>query len=299
MKPDAALDRPTAPWNYGHWVKLLNVDLPGSTPFGTHQCREFEREWARDRTYKRWEEWGTFYGFSYHSGAMLGPTMINKDHPEKDPEPPLWRHFGQMYFDQILLILYIRVVLFRFSTQLSLISAEARDAGRGRWEEWGEEFERLRWNFALFTNLYQFPLLSNQQQGLEMYALARKGMDVDQLFLEVQQEVQGTNDYLMQRRSQDQARVSNELARTSTRLSILASFGLPVALALSFLGMSIVPINGDWLVDGLNRLLSIFARHEVSYPWGLFAWVLAISFVLYGLVLFWMKLWKRVKRGGA
>jgi hypothetical protein len=243
---------------------------------------------------------------------MLGPTMIDVKHPDKDPEPPLWRHFRQMYFDQVLLILYIRVVLFRFSTKLSLISKEARDAGRHRWEEWGTAFEKLRWDFALFTNLYQFPLLSNQQQGLEMYSLARKSMDVDELFREVQEEIQGTNDYLMQRRSQDQARISNELARTSqdqarisndiartsSHLSMLAAIVLPVALALSFLGMSIVPQHQNgWLEDGINWLLC-WSGIKVSGPWGLFFCVLVVFFVV-SIVLYKLtRFWKRIRPGG-
>ncbi len=296
-----ALGRPTAPWNYGHWVKLLNVDPPCSTLCDTHECRNFEREWARDRTYKRWEECGTFYGFSYHSGAMLGDTRIDKEHPEKEPEPPLWRHFGTMYFDQTLLILYIRVVLFRFSTRLSMISAQARDNGRRR-EKW-RDFESLRWDFALFTNLYQFPLLSNQQQGLEMYALARRSMDVDELFREVQQEIQATSDYLMQRCSQEQAVVSNKLTELSTRLSIIAAFILPAGLAFSFLGMSIVPQKGDRLVEGLNWLFSKIGAYKISDEWGLFAWVFLISLclclLLYGVSIGFMRFWKRIRPGGA
>ncbi|MGH8613413.1 MAG: hypothetical protein ACREYF_15710 [Gammaproteobacteria bacterium] len=62
----------------------------------------FEREWAKERTYRRWEEWGSYYGFNYHSGAMLGPPETN---------PPFWRHFAEVYFDQVLLLLYLRVSL--------------------------------------------------------------------------------------------------------------------------------------------------------------------------------------------
>lgn len=110
-----AADAP--PSDFGHWIKLLNVDQPakahpGKTPppsreelvRETHNSLRFEQDWAKQRTYLRWAELGTFYGFAYHSGAMLAAPM---------DEPPLWRHFGQMYFDQVLLLLYLRVTLFR------------------------------------------------------------------------------------------------------------------------------------------------------------------------------------------
>jgi hypothetical protein len=229
---------------------------------------------------------------------MLGPTMINKKYPEKTPDPPLWRHFREMYFDQVLLILYIRMVLFRFSTQLSLISAHARDSHHFSWSDWGEDFERLRQDFALFTNLYQFPLLSNQQQGIEMYALARKCMDVDDLFREVKEEIQGTTDYLMQKRAQEQADVSNRLAQTSSRLSWLGFIGLPVALGLSFLGMSIIPkYECTWVEGSINMLLSKLGPYEVSGEWELVFCVLAAFFIFSFSLLGVIKLGEWIKGG--
>ena len=216
---------------FGHWIKLLNVDEPGETPDKTHESTEFERNWARERSYHRWEEQGTFYGFNYHCGAMLGP-------PSKPPEaPPLWQHFGHMYFDQTLLLLYLRVGSFSFSRQLSCISAQARDTTaarcKGRIRRVAAAFQGLRWDFALFTNLYEFPLLSNQQQGLEMYEKARESMDVRQLFREIQEEIRSSHEYLEVRAGQEQTHMS-------TRLTVVATMGLALGLATSFLGMNII-----------------------------------------------------------
>jgi hypothetical protein len=208
--------------NYGHWIKLLNVDSPADTSASTHESMEFEREWAKERTYHRWEEWGSFYGFSYHSGAAMLP-------PFKEPENvPLWKHWGMMYFDMFLLLLYVRVTLFRFSNQLTTISSEARGKGSAEIEKWCSNFEDLRWEFALFTNLYQFPLISNQQQGLEMYALARKCLDVDDLYKEIQSEIQSSHEFLQQRQQNKQ---SNRLMG----LTWVATIGLSISIALAFM----------------------------------------------------------------
>lgn len=206
---------------YGHWIKLLNVDSPGDTPQGTHSTRKFERDWADRHTYQRWEEYGTFYGFTPHSGAMLSSPI---------EEPPLWQHFRQMYFDQILLLLYVRTTLFRFSEELTRISAKARDLGSNQ-DAWRKDFERLRWDFALFTNLYQFPLLSNQQQAVEMYGLAREAMDIEELFGEVQSEIHGSHEYLVMLNEQRQAEMA-------TLLTVVATFGLALGLASGILGMN-------------------------------------------------------------
>ena len=37
------------PRNFGHWIKLLNVDMPRETPADTHTSSEFERAWAEER----------------------------------------------------------------------------------------------------------------------------------------------------------------------------------------------------------------------------------------------------------
>lgn len=216
--------------SFGHWIKLLNADAPGSHPAATHHSTQFEQDWAKKRTYHRWEEFGTFYGFNYHCGAMLGPPL-----GKKKPEPELWRHFGGIYFDQTLLLLYLRVGSFRFSRRLGRMSADARDA-RERTEakeDWQREFQNLRWSFALFTNLYEFPLLSNQQQGVEMYEIAREQMDVEEFFREIQEEIRSSHDYLAIQAGQEQTEIT-------TLLTVVATLGLTLGLAIGFWGMNIV-----------------------------------------------------------
>lgn len=212
------------PWNFGHWIKLLNVDEPGKDVGETHKSRDFERRWAEERTYKRWEELGTLYGFNYHSGAMLGPA-IN--------EPPLWEHFGQMYFDQTLLLLYIRVATFRFCMELNKISGKAVNRKGTDISIWRDEFQRVRWSFALFTNLYQFPSFSNQQQSIEMYNLAREYMDIDDLFRETKEEIDNCHEYLTTAENIKQS-------GTMERINYIAAIGLVVSIVIGFWGMNII-----------------------------------------------------------
>jgi hypothetical protein len=208
--PDNAAD-------YCRWVRLLNVDQPSG------HLSDFERNWANERTFKRWGHMGALNGFSYHSGAMLASNCRN---------PELWKNFGAMYFDQTLLLLYLRVSLFRFSVLLNKISAAAIDNNDGD-KKWVDEFRKLRWSFSLFANLYQFPLLSNQQQGLEMYTMQRKYMEIDDLFKEIKEEIHGSYEFLV---------VQQDLEQTEQgeRLNVVATIGLVGALAFSFLGMNVL-----------------------------------------------------------
>lgn len=218
---------------FGYWTKILNVDTPDG-----NSSRKFEKEWTDQHTYKRWEELGSFYGYTPHSGAMLGAPF---------KEPPFWTHFGGMYFDQTLLLLYLKTTLFRFSLKLHQITTEAMKAGEGSQDKWLKDFQYLRWRFTLFANLYQFPLLSNQQQGLEMYTLQRKCMDIDDLFAEIKDEIHSSYEYLMVQQDREQT-------EQGARLNVVATMGVVGALAFGFLGMNVVgdDINAWCSLDTWN-----------------------------------------------
>lgn len=242
----------------GAWAKLLNIDLPGAD---LDSCTDFEKEWVRDKTYTRWAESGCLYGFNYHSGALAVP--------ESSPIPA-WDHFATMYFDIAMMLLYVRLASFRFSARLYRISTEARERrSENRRHGWRKSFDDLRRSFSWFTNLYQFPLISNKQQAIEMYALMRRAMDVQALFEEIQSEVHNSHEYVLQSESSEQTRLANTL-------NIVAMTGLTFALAVGFLGMNV------FLKDGA---FSAAAMSSEFTPWLL----LAVISVAAGaaIVLFW------------
>jgi hypothetical protein len=225
----------------GHWAKFLNVDQMSPCYSGASTITRFEEEWLKKRTYRRWAHYGTLYGFTSHSGAMLGYGNRN---------PPTHMHFKQMYLDQILLLLYLRSGLFRFSAMLNEMTSEAQSltsSGNGK-AEWERKFIKTRWEFTVFTNLYQFPMLSNQQQSLEMYSMTRENMEVKELFEEVQEEIHNSHDYLQQKNSRNQAEIVQ-------KLTWIATIFIPATFVTSFLGMDqewakpLTPVVGQWIAE--------------------------------------------------
>jgi hypothetical protein len=215
-------DKP--PTHAGYWVKHLNVDLPGCIQAGEN-CSRFEYDWAMERTYKRWLHYGSLYGFTSHSTALMAGGKDQSEKPLGDP--PLGKHMAGVYFDSTLLLLYLRVTLFRFSRELHEVSCAAKDQSIGHeLNTWREKFVRLRWQFLLFENLYQFPLLSNQQQHLEMYELQRRWMDIRELYEEISKEIQSSDTVL--------ENISNERrADLSETLNWIAAIGLIFGILLS------------------------------------------------------------------
>lgn len=168
----------------GSWIKFLNVDSPGDLEW-INKATDFEKEWVNERFYDRWLHFGTLYGFNYHAGVMLTAPL---------EDPPIVHHFHNEYMDMTLLLFYLRLMLFRFSRVLTRLSADMRGTPVFK-KRHRDEFKVLRREFAIFTNLYQFPLISNQQQAIEMYELIRKRMDVQDLFKEVEEEIKSSHEY--------------------------------------------------------------------------------------------------------
>jgi hypothetical protein len=132
--------------DYGHWIKLLNVDNPPfdddskqyKTPQHTHSSvSQFERQWAEPRTYKRWQHDGTWYGFCYHSAATLAL-----------PKPFIFSPSATYYFDTTVLLLNIRMVLFRFGRELS---KAVPDTEKQNEQHARDKLQDLRGLFSSFT----------------------------------------------------------------------------------------------------------------------------------------------------
>ncbi len=236
--------------HYGHWIKLLNIDAPVSTPEETHNdISDFAKEWAGAKTYQRWEHKGNWYGFNNHSGVALLDSASEKH---------LCRVFREQYFDQTILLLYLRTTLFSFSRKLSFIIHDQKWQNENG--QWLGQISQLRKEFSLFAILYQFPSLSNQQQAIEMYALARECLDIDELYREVQEEIANTHDFLEQAEA-------NKLAKAA---KIIAEWGVPIAsasLVASFLGMNKYDFSKDCTKD-------CFELSEIAVPM-LFALIVA------------------------
>lgn len=251
---------PSRAADLGAWVKLLNVDEPG-TPLD--RSTAFENEWVIPRTYLRWAHDGTVHGFTSHSAAML--AGFDGEPPPKE-ESPFWRHFREMYFDQLLLMLYLRATVFRFRTALTRLSiagleADRRDSVRGKLDA-RLEFQSLRTQFDWFTNLYRFPILSNQQQAVEMFGKLRGAFDITTLYAEVEEQIDGTHEVL-------ELEAAQQFALVASILGVMGMLGLFIATIQTVLAFG-------WLDDkGLN------SREGMRMTIGL---ILAVVIVLAGIV---------------
>jgi len=228
------------PRGLGYWIKLLNVDSVdwNANWDAIQEASPFELGWGSQRTHKRWAHDGSLIGFNHHAGVRLA----------KVGNPvPVWLHFGQIYFDQLLLLLQVRMALFQFSHGLSKAAAAARAHPNEVPEAITEELNGIRTRFTLFTNLFQFPLISNQQQGLELYIICRKQLDVDELYQELSQQIHTTAELFS-------SRAESEVAMLASQLSTVAMAASMVGLVLAFLACDTFFSTENWNLRLLTDL---------------------------------------------
>ncbi len=193
------------------WHALLDVD---SAPVPVDG---FRLNWVQERSFMRWASGSTptVYGFNNFSVAVMGCL-----------ESWVPAHFERMYLDMGLLLLYVRTCLFRASQRISWDTQARLAAGVGT--AWEEHFRAFRGEFAAFVNLYQFPLLSTQQQAIEIYEKLRHWMDIDQIFAEVKAEIESTHE-LAELIAEKNAQTGADA--TQNAINTLTVFGLGIAIA--------------------------------------------------------------------
>lgn len=190
------------------WIEYLNVDKPDD--LYPYQNTNFLETWVTNKTYRRWKE--SIYGYTAHSAVMIC---------EKSTASPLSFIFRGVYFFQTLILLYNRCTILRFSQRLSEISEREDD------DNWTENFSKLRKQFTMFNNIYRFPYISNQQQGIEMFAIAKDNMDMEELYEEIQAQLHSSSDF---------SNASDALTLNQTAYN-MAKWGLPISLFSAAFGM--------------------------------------------------------------
>ena len=243
----------------GDWVRLCFVDAAGDDPlpYAKAFLEDFEASHAYDR----------FWGEGAHGSRILtsGYGFAMACDASDFSLNVLQTNFRRHYFQMGLVLHFQAAALLAISDGLSTAVADydrerrsARDVGElGGWsrklktlllgrsrDDSGQTFEKridmLRNVLLSFTHLYWFTGLSNQVQGRELYDLWRDRLGLKALYDEVGAETREVDEYLRAKREE-------ENTDANTRLMELATIGLPLALAIGFLGINvIIGREGGW-----------------------------------------------------
>jgi hypothetical protein len=147
------------------WYKYLFAD----NNFATVQNDEMKRELLKNATYDRWSKFKTLFGITRYSFVVLTES---KESLQKNNAEFIINHSKTMYFQMITILLATRTSILRFSDEIaSLASNESIDT---------EKLTKLYQRYLTFYNRLYFKEVTHQDQGIELYDMARKQMKIDE-----------------------------------------------------------------------------------------------------------------------
>ncbi len=213
----------------GDWVRLCFADPPGTAPlpYAPHFLADFESEHCYDRFFPSdATDTATRYMFAgYHFSVVGAGTYFDR---------LISHHFRRHYFQMALLANMELAALLATSSRIT--NAVERLERRPNEKEGGRaaqraEFRRelmsIQEDFLSFVHRFRFTDVSNQIQPSELYRKWRCAMRLDGLYADVKEELAAAVSFAV---SVEQA----ETGRDAARLTAVATFGMPLALAFSF-----------------------------------------------------------------
>lgn len=252
--------------NDNWWYKYLFVDV------GSKSCANdtMSAELLRGATYARWADYGTLFGVSRYSFVCITPNLNSL---KKNNAEFIVTHIQTIYYKMVELVLLQRACLLRFSNEITHISSMMQKDDPKLTENVSDMLKQ----YMRFVNKIYFREITAQEQGIELYNMLQKQMDIERHVKDLDGEIQELHNFVMLK----------EETRRNDRLELLSWIGGVFAVAsliLSVFGMNyfgdsaikIDPKTGNWMDTD-------------AYLWQSVFWVikftLVISFVLISLVI--------------
>lgn len=197
-------------------------------------------------TYSRWVENGTLIGITRDSSVYLSTF------------PPIEAHFMSIYYQMAILNLVQRAGVLRFSAEITNLTEQIL----GRKKKAGRHIKELYENYIRFLNQVFFREVTSQIQGIEMYELFQKAMNIERDAKALDGEMTELFNYLE--------------IEEQTALNKTANLYLPLALITGVLGINTLGYNG-WF----DRLFAWNNTNSWQWSVGDFITTIVIAICLY------------------
>ena len=204
------------------WYKYIFID----SEFPTVQNDTMKKFLLNGSTYKRWSKYGTFYGVSRYSFVCL--TDRSSFSKQK-----ILMHMKTMYYQMTVLLLALRASILRFSDEIAALV----DESKGSFDY--KKLKKLYEKYLTFYNRLYFKEISSQDQGIELYDMAKSQMRIDEHINKLDNKFTKLFEFANMKLESDR----------NDRLEILSILGfvfLPPALLASIYGMNIFSFNQGW-----------------------------------------------------
>ena len=184
----------------------------------TCQNEEMRKNYVKEASYCRWQNYGTVYGTSRYSFVMLTNAG--------ESEAYLLDYFQTMYVRMAELCLIQRASTLRFSSEVTSVSnLEMTD------KQLSKRIRSLYQEYIRFINQIHFREVSAQDQGIELYEKLYLSNKINERVEKLDSEIEELHNYL----SLKEASIVNQEMST---LTIIATIFVPVSFVTGFFGMN-------------------------------------------------------------
>jgi hypothetical protein len=260
------------------WHRFLFVDDSSATC----KSRNMLKKLLTDSTYDRWIEdtdkhdniTGHLFGISRYSFVVMSAKSDFANYV-------LINHVKNIYYQMTLLCLVQRASVLKYSGEVASIIENFEDESKTV-----DRITELYEYYIKFVNKIYFREITPQEQGIELYNILQKQMDIERQVKELDGEIQELHNYLTFKEEQDRSR----------KLDRITYIGLPIAIAslvLSFFGLNYFGAGNDTLKVDFSQSFSPTNEPALSV-WN--TGLIAISFFIIAWILLqirWTQLWKR------
>ena len=212
------------------WYQYLFVDGRDKNI----QYSKMQEELVKKSTYPRWVKYGTLWGITRYSFVSL----TNKEGMDSF----ILKHSKYHYHQMAVLILAIYASLTRFSSEVSILSNLPKD---DKLDVMERQVQSLYGYYIKFINKLYFRNLTPQEQGIELYNIAKSIFLFDEEVKRLDEEIFELHNYID---------LMNE-KRRNERLEIISKLGaifLPPTLFVGIFGMNTI----DFEQNSISLIIS-------------------------------------------
>ena len=239
------------------WYKYLFVD----TTYPSIQNDLMKKEELENATYKRWQKYHTLYGISYYSFVALTKN-------DEFGKEEIAKHMGGLYKSIMLIVLATRASIKMFTDEI----VTNRNLSDG-------SFSLLYEKYLLFNSKLNLKEITHQQQGIELYNLARKQMRIEEEQESLEKKF--TTLFALSNFKSDEVN-----SKSMDKLTLLGAIFLPPSLMVAILSIGIFDYNNTdniagWVFGsiGATVLMGIFSIKKM-FQTKTMAWLYGVLFAI-------------------
>ena len=239
--------------------------------FGDKNSPSVENEWMKKdqinfHTYNRWANFGTLFGLTRDTFVAVSSENLTLN---AFNAPPLANHIQTIYYQMVLLGLVQRASVLKFSAEVSNLANLTSDDDK--FKELQIKVEQLYSNYIEFINKIYFREVTSQIQGIELYQLLQKVMNIEKDVTNLDNEITELHSYIS---------MINDKKRNdhSDWLNKMALWFLPASLVTGILGIGFIGTDSkiiwsSWLETEVWKALILIFCTGVSVSLLLHWWL--------------------------